>query len=53
MEMKKKNWLEVERRQQLEFRTRSRRDGTGSMMLLGRDDGYFVAFFLCGIGEGF
>jgi hypothetical protein len=49
---KKKNWLEVERRQQLEFWTRSRRDGAGSMMLLGRD-GYFVAFFLCGSGEGF
>lgn len=52
MEKKKKNWLEVERRQQLEFRTRSRRDGTGSMMLLGRG-GHFVAFFLCGSGEGF
>jgi hypothetical protein len=35
MEKKKKNWLEVERRQQLEFWTSSRRDSTGSMMLLG------------------
>jgi hypothetical protein len=35
----------LKRRQQLEFRTRSRRDGTGSMMLWGRD-GSFVAFFL-------